>query len=403
MKTARLVALVAATAVSGLVGCGPSTPPAEEPPPPPPPASAPVAVTPPPPEPVKPVEPPPPTPEEKKKAEDAKQLADDRAAMEVDTKAENERWTPELHAAAKALASAKYPNMKAALAAILASKHRKPGAAERDKYRHPKETLEAWGITPSSTVLEIGPGEGWFTEILAPALATRGKLMVTTGDPAGPADQRSTFYAERLKRFLDRSPELYGKVDRVLFDAKAPKLGLDGKVDVVLLSRALHGLHRDKLMTGVLAEVHKALKPGGILAIEQHRAKADANPDDAAKKGYLPEAWLIQQIEAAGFKLASKSEVNANPKDTKDYEDGVWALPPTLRQKDKDRAKYVEIGESDRMTLKFTRVEAPGEKPAPKPAKKKLGRVGRAGVFPITPACGSIPLAWSTRRGARRA
>jgi predicted methyltransferase len=115
-------------------------------------------------------------------------------------------------------------------------------------------------------------------------------------------------------------------------------------------------MHRDKLLPGFLAEVHKVLKPNGVLGVEQHRAKPDANPDESAKKGYLPEPFLIKEIEAAGFKLAGKSEVNANPKDTKDYEEGVWALPPTLRMGEKDKQKYIDIGESDRMTLKFTKV-----------------------------------------------
>jgi predicted methyltransferase len=104
-----------------------------------------------------------------------------------------------------------------------------------------------------------------------------------------------------------------------------------------------------------LAEIVKALKPGGVLGIEEHRAAADAKPEESAKKGYVPEKWVIDTVEAAGLKLASKAEINANPKDTKDYAEGVWALPPTLRLKDKDREKYTAIGESDRMTLKFVK------------------------------------------------
>jgi predicted methyltransferase len=304
-----------------------------------------------------------PTPEEKKKAEDdkkkaeaARELAEDRAKWEAEAKTEDARWTPELRAAAKKLAEAKYKTLDEAINAALKGTHRPPKNVERDKYRHPLETLKHFGIKPNMTVLEYGPGEGWYTELLAPLLATQGKLYVTTTDPNGPADQRSTFYGLRLKRFLDRSPELFGKVERITIDSKAPKFGLDGTVDVVLAFRTMHGLHRDKLLGTFLAEAHKALKPNGVLGVEQHRAKPDANPDDAAKKGYLPEAFVIKEVEAAGFKLAGKSEVNANPKDTKDYEAGVWALPPTFENKDKDRDKYAAIGESDRMTLKFVKV-----------------------------------------------
>ncbi|MEO6574842.1 MAG: hypothetical protein ABIP89_13440, partial [Polyangiaceae bacterium] len=154
-------------------------------------------------------------------------------------------------------------------------------------------------------------------------------------------------------------------------DAKAPKLGADASLDMVLVMRGLHGMHNGHTMGAWLAEFNRVLKPGGILGIEEHRAKADANPDEFSKKGYVPEKWTIDQIEAAGFKLASKSEVNANAKDTKDYPEGVWTLPPTFRLKDKDHDKYAAIGESDRMTLKFVKVApkaAPGATPAAKPA-----------------------------------
>lgn len=297
------------------------------------------------------------TAEEKKKIEDARQLAEDRAKMEADLKAETARFTPELRAEAKKLAETKFASLDAALDAILKSKHRKPGNPERDAHRHPKETLKFFGLKPTMTVVEYGPGEGWYTEILAPALAAKGKLFITAPDPAGPPDARSTFYGERSKRSLELVPELFGKVERLVVDGKNPKLGMTAKADMVLAIRALHGMHRDKLLPGFLTEVHAALKPKGVFGVVQHRAKADANPDEAAKQGYLPEAFVISTIEAAGFKLAEKSEVNANPKDTKDYAEGVWTLPPTLRLKDKDREKYVAIGESDRMTLRFVKVE----------------------------------------------
>jgi predicted methyltransferase len=367
---ARLVAVVALSS-SFLFACGgaESPPPAAPPPPvasaapvesaaaPPPTASAAAA----------PAPAPEPTAEERKTVEEHKKLSDERAKWEQDNEAENARWTPEMHAAAKALAEKAYPSLTAAINAATAGKYRKPGNADRDQYRHPLKTLAFFGITPSMTVLEVSPGEGWFTELLAPTLAVKGKLLVTSTDPNGPQDQRSTFNGQKLKAFLERSPELFGKVQTIVVDNSAPKLGLSGTVDAVLLMREAHGMVNAGTLEAFLGEIHSALRSGGILGIEEHRAKPDADPMESSKKGYLPEKWLIEHVEAAGFKLAGKSEVNANPKDTKDYSAGVWALPPSLQLGDQDRAKYLAIGESDRMTLKFVKV-------ADKPADGKSGK-----------------------------
>lgn len=321
------------------------------------------------PEPPKPAEP---SPEEKKKEEAKKALEADRAKWKADHEKELARFTPELKAAVKALVEKTPANGKAALQAVVASKFRKPGNAERDAARRPVETLDLFGFKPNMTVLEIGPGEGWYTELLAPALAKNGKLLVTNGNPNGPAEERSTFYAQRTKAFLDGLPEAYGKVEAVTVDGKAPKLPHDGKVDMVLVMRGLHGWVNSKTWDAWIQEVHETLKPNGVLGIEEHRAKPDAVAEEASKKGYLPEKWVIEKIEAAGFKLDKKSEVSANPKDTKDHPEGVWTLPPTLRLGDKDKEKYLAIGESDRMTLKFVKVvkKDAAAKDAPKaPAK----------------------------------
>jgi len=339
--------------LSVLTACA-AEPPPVAPPPPPPPAPAPVAVT---PQPTETVSPPPaePTPEEKKKAEEARQLNEERAKWEDQNKAELARWTPETHAQAKALAEKTFTSGKAAIQAAMKGKHRTPGNAERDKYRHPAETLDYFGFKPTMTVLDIGPGEGWYTELLAPALAKSGQYVATTNDPSGPPDLRPTFYGQRFKAFLDRAPELYGKVQTVVVDPKAPKIGKEGLFDMVLIMRGVHGMKNNGTLDAWLAEIHAALKPGGVLGIEEHRAAPSADATESAKKGYVPEKWLVEQVESAGFKLAGKSEINANAKDTKDYPEGVWSLPPTFREGDKDREKYAAIGESDRMTLKFVR------------------------------------------------
>jgi len=292
--------------------------------------------------------------EEKKKAELAK-LAKDMEEMEAAAKKEAERFDAALRAEAKALAEASYPTMKAALTAAMKSRHRTPGDSDRDAFRHPIETLDFFGVKPTSTVLELGAGGGWYTELLAPALAKKGKLLVTGPDPAGPETKRTTLYGKRLRRFLDKSPELYGKIEVIVLDAEDPKLPVDGTVDVIVAIREVHGWQRRGKLDAYVAQAFKALKPGGVFGVVAHRAKPDANPDESVKQGYLPEPWLIKKVEAAGFKLAAKSEVNANPKDTKDHPEGVWTLPPSLDLGDKDRAKYVAIGESDRMTLKFTK------------------------------------------------
>ena len=237
----------------------------------------------------------------------------------------------------------------------VAGGHRSEANCARDAHRHPAETLAFFGIGPTMRVVEILPGEGWYTEILAPYLKDNGKLVVGIYDPASESayERRST---AALAAKLDASPELYGAVERqIMWQGDAVVLGPKGSADMVVTFRNSHNW----LNSGKFEAVYKAcfdvLKSGGVLGIEQHRAAADADPAKSAEKGYLPEAYLIGVLEGIGFKLAGKSEINANPRDTKDYTDGVWTLPPVLKLGDKDRERYVAIGESDRMTLKFVK------------------------------------------------
>jgi predicted methyltransferase len=296
--------------------------------------------------------------EEKAKA--AAQLAAAYAEFEAETAKETARWTPELHKSTQLLVDKKYPNLKAQLTAILKSPHRMPGHADRDVYRHPLDTLTFFGLKPTMSVVEMGSGDGWYTEVLAPVVGKQGQLTVLSADPNGPADSPRTLGGKRIAAMLAKSPELYGKT-KVAIVAPPDQLALgpDGSADMVLAIREMHNWHRRGLITAYLKAIHAVLKPGAVFGVVQHRAAADANADESAKKGYLPEAWLIAQIEAAGFKLAAKSEINANPKDTKDYADGVWTLPPNYARGEVDKDKYKAIGESDRMTLRFVKVATP--------------------------------------------
>jgi predicted methyltransferase len=224
----------------------------------------------------------------------------------------------------------------------------------RDVYRHPVETLNFFGLRPNMNVVELWPGGGWFTEILAPLLADKGKLTVTNFDPNSP-DKDTAAAAKRFNEKLAANPKVFGKVQVATINPPTQlRLGPDGSADMVLTFRNIHNW----ASAGYEAQIYKAafnvLKSGGILGIEEHRAAAGVTDGvKSADSGYMPEAYVIKQIEAAGFKLIAKSEINANPKDTKNYKGGVWTLPPTLTLGQEDRGKYLSIGESDRMTLKF--------------------------------------------------
>jgi len=245
-----------------------------------------------------------------------------------------------------------------ALKAAIANPARTPDNVKRDVYRHPYETLTFFGIKPTMTVVELAPGGGWYTEILAPYLRDNGKLIAAGATPESktPIVARS---GERFKARLDANPALYGKVQLGAFE---PSNGVfnyaaKGSVDMVLTFRNLHNWAAggDEKLKALLASVHTALKPGGVFGVVEHRLPASKTQDATASSGYMHEAYVIKLVEGAGFKLAEKSEVNANPKDTADHKGGVWALPPTYANKDEDRAKYAAIGESDRMTLKFVK------------------------------------------------
>jgi predicted methyltransferase len=252
------------------------------------------------------------------------------------------------------------------LVAVVEGDWRTADDKARDVYRHPVEALGFWGLKPGMTILEIQPGGGWWTEILAPyAQRTGGRMYVTGADlgnpdlPEASRKARAAFEA----RFAAR-PELYGKVEVLNWGAKSAPLPKD-TFDFILTARSVHNwMGSPGMLEKTFRELHDSLRPGGILALEQHRGNPGPQ-DPKAASGYVTEAHVIESAERAGFKLAAKSEINANPKDTKDHPFGVWTLPPALRStaygsgqpedKSFDHSKYVAIGESDRMTLRFVK------------------------------------------------
>ncbi len=243
------------------------------------------------------------------------------------------------------------------------SPQRAPENRARDAWRHPQETLLFFGVEPDMHVLELWPGGAWYTEILAAFLAPAGKLAVTNFDPQGPADKSATRYAKQLADKLAADPARFGNVEVIEVDPPAKLvLGADESYDLVLTFRNNHGWINGGYHDSVYMEAFRVLKPGGVLGVVQHRAHEGADPVASAKTGYVPEAFVIEAAERAGFELAGRSEVNANPKDTKDHPEGVWTLAPSYRLGEQDRAKYEAIGESDRMTLRFVK---PAAKPEP--------------------------------------
>jgi predicted methyltransferase len=241
-----------------------------------------------------------------------------------------------------------------ALDNVLAGEHRSEENRARDRYRHPKETLLFFGIRLEMSVLEVWPEPGWYTEIIAPLVKQKGKYYAGVIAP----DPNSRYVSERLDAYrqkLAARPDLYGSVAVVTFPSDGGNVVPPGSLDMVVTFRNIHNWMARDTASKAFATMYKALKPGGVLGVVEHRGDPAAAQDPKAKSGYVNEDYAIRLIEAQGFKLVAKSQVNANPKDTKDYEQGVWTLPPTYRLGDEDREKYAEIGESDRFTLKFVK------------------------------------------------
>jgi len=239
-------------------------------------------------------------------------------------------------------------------ATLVAGRHRSPANVARDPYRHPAETLAFFGIRADSRVVEILPGSaGYYMEILAPFLRDKGLYVAASRDELAAPQYRADH--EKLLARLKAEPALYGKVDVTQFNGDRHEIAPPGSADFVLTFRNLHNWIERGEAQAALRAFYRALKPGGVLGVVDHRGRDDRPQAGQTKSGYVREDYAIELIERAGFVLAGRSEVNANPRDAKDYPEGVWTLPPTYRLKDRDRAKYAAIGESDRFTLKFVR------------------------------------------------
>jgi len=252
----------------------------------------------------------------------------------------------------------------AALKAAVAGPQRGEAHVARDAARHPYETLSFWGLAPKQTVIEISPGSGYWTEILAPyAKVTGGTYVAAVADTANPklSEAARKGRANFEAKYADEAK--FGKITYVGFGPVSGPLGAPGSADMVITARNIHNwLWQEGMLDKAFKDFAAVLKPGGVLAVEEHRADPRPQAGDA-RDGYVATSTVVAAAEKAGFKLAGQSEINANPKDTKDHPFGVWTLPPSRNTAPNgkpadpafDRTKYDAIGESDRMTLKFVK------------------------------------------------
>jgi len=243
------------------------------------------------------------------------------------------------------------------LTSILAGEHRSAENRQRDQFRHPSETLSFFAVSDAMTVVEVWPGAGWYTEILAPLLKDKGRLYAAHFSSESPVP----YFNKVRKDFVEKlaaDPDIYGAVELVEFNPSLDVLSVpEGTADRVVTFRNVHNWLRDNSEEKAFALFYKALKPGGMLGIVEHRAPEGKDRQWMLDNGYMTEAMVIALAEKAGFKLVAKSDINANERDSADHPAGVWSLPPTLRLADTDRETYMAIGESDRMTLLFLKAE----------------------------------------------
>jgi predicted methyltransferase len=247
----------------------------------------------------------------------------------------------------------------AKLRALVDGRQRAAKNAARDPYRHPFEVLSFFGLGDDATVVEIDPGgAGYWTEILAPYLKEHGRYVAANGPKDSPSEEVQRGNAAFAAK-IGGDPANYSKVELSEFDPGRKDPSAPGEADFVLTFRNIHNWMADGVADAAFKAFYRALKPGGVLGVEEHRGRADEPQDPKAKSGYVRQDYAVALADAAGFRLVGASEINANPKDTKDYPAGVWTLPPTFRLKDQDHDKYAAIGESDRFVLKFVKPTSP--------------------------------------------
>jgi predicted methyltransferase len=254
------------------------------------------------------------------------------------------------------------------LADAVAGSWRTPADKARDAWRHPLESLEFWGLKPHATVVEFWPGAGWYTDILAPYLASNGgKLYAAQLDASDPANTAARQVVDAYRKRLEANRGLYGAVEIAAFGPKTGPVAPAGSADLVLFLRNLHDWMAAGIAEKAFRDAYAALKPGGALGVEEHRADPAGVPDPLAASGYVQQAYVVKLAQEAGFTLDAASEINANPKDDRDHPFGVWTLPPVRRSSplgappdpEFDHRKYDAIGESDRMTLRFRKAVTP--------------------------------------------
>jgi predicted methyltransferase len=241
------------------------------------------------------------------------------------------------------------------VAIATASDHRTEEERQRDLYRHPEETLEFFGLTPELSVVELWPGGGWYTKIIAPMVRGGGTYYAAHVDPDSKVEMLR-LSAQKYQAMLDSNPELYDEVQMtVLMPPEQLEIAPAGSVDLVVSFRSVHNWMAFDMQDDVMQAVYNALKPGGVFGVVEHRGIEGQEQNPRASSGYVSVAAMIAMAEKAGLQFESASEVNANLADTKDYPDGVWSLPPRLRGGEQDQQKYLDIGESDRFTLRFVK------------------------------------------------
>jgi predicted methyltransferase len=253
------------------------------------------------------------------------------------------------------IAAAPAPAPDPGLVAAVSDPARTAAFVTRDKARHPAEELAFFGISPKMTVVELWPGGGYWTEILGPYLAKGGTYYVSLN---APGDKEEDAGVQRWRARVAAQKDRLGTLHETVLGAGHFDIAPPGSADLVVTFRNFHNWMDDGTVDQAVAAAFKALKPGGILGIEEHRGRNDKPQDPKAKDGYVREDYAVALVKKAGFVLVGSSEINANPKDTKDWVDGVWTLPPTLSQKDKDREKYMAVGEADNFVLKFQKPKA---------------------------------------------